>query len=264
MLENIGIAAAVIGGVSLLIGLLLGLAGRLLAVKTDPREEAVREHLPGSNCGGCGYAGCDALAAAIVSGEAPANACPSCAGESAKAIADIMGSEVGETVRRVAYIHCAGTCDKAKTDANYYGAVDCRQAAIAPGGNGKACRFACFGLGTCAHVCPVDAIRVENGVAIVDPETCIACGKCVTACPQNIIDLRPANAAVEVRCSNRDAGKDVKAVCSVGCIACGICQKNCPTDAITVIDRLAVVDHEKCIACGVCAEKCPVKIIELL
>ena len=29
------------------------------------------EFLPGNNCGGCGYAGCSGLAAAIVKGEAP-------------------------------------------------------------------------------------------------------------------------------------------------------------------------------------------------
>ena len=76
MVQAIGIAAAVVGGISLLIGLLLGFAGRLFAVHTDEREAAVRAVLPGNNCGGCGYAGCDALAKAIAAGEAPANACP--------------------------------------------------------------------------------------------------------------------------------------------------------------------------------------------
>ncbi len=40
------------------------------------REVAVREALPGNNCGGCGYPGCDGLPPAITKGEAPVNACP--------------------------------------------------------------------------------------------------------------------------------------------------------------------------------------------
>ena len=49
-------AAAVIGITGLLIGLLLGIAGKKFAVEVDEREAEVREVLPGNNCGGCGYA----------------------------------------------------------------------------------------------------------------------------------------------------------------------------------------------------------------
>ena len=57
---------ALLGG---LFGLLLALAARAFAVKEDPRLASVREALPGGNCGGCGYSGCDAYAAAVVRGE---------------------------------------------------------------------------------------------------------------------------------------------------------------------------------------------------
>ena len=43
-------------------------------VAVDEKAIAVRECLPGNNCGACGYAGCDAVAAAIAAGEAPVNA----------------------------------------------------------------------------------------------------------------------------------------------------------------------------------------------
>lgn len=264
MIESIGIAAAVVGGVSLAIGLLLGLCGRLFEVKVDPREQQVRECLPGANCGGCGFAGCDSLAAAIVKGEAPVTACPVASVEAAAQLAAIMGTEAVAGVRKVAFVHCAGTCDKTRRDYHYFGAEDCRQAAVAPGHAGKACSFACFGLGTCADVCPVDAIVVRDGVALVKAETCIGCGKCVTACPQRIIALRPAAAYVEVACSSHATGKKVKAACDAGCIGCGICQKVCPSDAIRVEDNLARVDHEKCTGCGACVAKCPVKIIRVL
>ena len=70
------IAALVVGGTGLFIGVFLGIAGIKFAVEVDEKEVAVREALPGNNCGGCGFPGCDGLAAAIAKGEAPVNACP--------------------------------------------------------------------------------------------------------------------------------------------------------------------------------------------
>ena len=70
------LAAVIVGGTGLLLGLFLGLAGKKFAVEIDEKEQQVREQLPGNNCGGCGYAGCANLAAAIAKGEAPVNACP--------------------------------------------------------------------------------------------------------------------------------------------------------------------------------------------
>ena len=73
-----GILAAtlMVGGTGLLIGILLGIAGKKFYVEVDERETKVREALPGNNCGGCGYPGCDGLAKAIAEGKAPVNACP--------------------------------------------------------------------------------------------------------------------------------------------------------------------------------------------
>ncbi len=264
MLEAIGIAAAIVGGISLAIGLLLGVAGRLFAVKSDERITAVRAALPGSNCGGCGFAGCDALAEAIVAGEAPPNACPVGGSAVGKDIAAIMGVETTAVQRQVAYVQCAGTCDKVVRVANYCGTRDCRQAAMAPAAVGKGCSFSCYGLGTCVTVCPNNAISLVDGVAVVNEDKCISCGQCVAICPQHIITMIPDNSAVEVRCSSNAMGKAVKAVCKVGCIGCGICQKTCPVAAIKVENHLARIDHALCIGCGACAQKCPVHIIELL
>ena len=68
MITGILIAAALVGGTGLVIGLLLGVAGKKFAVEVNEKEIAVREQLPGNNCGGCGYPGCDGLAAAIAAG----------------------------------------------------------------------------------------------------------------------------------------------------------------------------------------------------
>ena len=67
---GVAIAAVVVGVIGLIIGLLLVMAAEKFKVEVDEKEIAVREELPGNNCGGCGYAGCDALAKAIAAGEA--------------------------------------------------------------------------------------------------------------------------------------------------------------------------------------------------
>ena len=75
------IAAAIVGGTGIIIGLFLGISGEKLKVEVDEKEVAVREALPGNNCGGCGYPGCDGLAKAIAKGEAPATSSPVCYAE---------------------------------------------------------------------------------------------------------------------------------------------------------------------------------------
>ena len=69
-MTGIIIAAAVVSIVGLILGLFLGFMGKKFAVEVDQKEIDVRAELPGNNCGGCGYAGCDALAKAIAAGEA--------------------------------------------------------------------------------------------------------------------------------------------------------------------------------------------------
>ena len=51
------LAAVVVGGTGIFIGLFLGLAGKKFAVEVDEKEAAVLEALPGNNCGGCGFPG---------------------------------------------------------------------------------------------------------------------------------------------------------------------------------------------------------------
>ena len=127
-------ATAVVGAVGLLIGLFLGIAAIKFEVKVDEREEAVLGVLPGNNCGGCGYAGCSGLAAAIAKGEAPVNACPVGGEPVGKKVAEIMGVEAQTGVRKVAFVKCMGTCDKAKVDYAYHGSMDCRMVPFVPGG----------------------------------------------------------------------------------------------------------------------------------
>ena len=62
------IAIGVSLAISAILGLLLAIANKYLAVKEDPRIAEVTKMLPGANCGGCGFAGCSGMAESIVNG----------------------------------------------------------------------------------------------------------------------------------------------------------------------------------------------------
>ena len=68
-MNSIIIAAVVIAAVGIIVGVGLGLFGAKFKVEVDEKEAAVREELPGNNCGGCGYPGCDGRAKAIAEGK---------------------------------------------------------------------------------------------------------------------------------------------------------------------------------------------------
>ncbi len=247
-------------GLGAVMGLLLAFASKIFAVKVDERIPQVTECLPGANCGGCGYTGCAALAEAIVKGEAPVNKCPVGGGEVAKKIAAVMGVEASEPVRMRAQVMCSGTAEFSKKKYIYEGARDCI-AASKIGGGDKLCPNGCIGLGTCVKSCPFNAIKVENGVAVVDYAKCTGCGTCVAACPKHIIKLIPYESAHWVGCMSVDDGKTTRKYCDVGCISCKLCEKNCEAGAITVTDYVASIDYSKCTGCNVCVSKCPRKII---
>ena len=262
MVTGIIIAAAVVGILGILIGIFLGIASEKFKVEVYEKEILVRNELPGNNCGGCGYAGCDALAKAIAAGQAEVGACPVGGASTAEKIGAIMGVAGGTAEKKVAFVKCKGTCDKTKVQYNYYGVDDCKKVSVVPGAGEKACTYGCMGYGSCVKACAFDAIHVVDGVAVVDKEKCVACGKCVSSCPNHLIELVPYKAEHLVQCSSHDKGKDVKSVCESGCIGCTLCTKQCEFDAIHMEDNLAVIDYEKCTNCGKCAEKCPVKVIQ--
>ena len=248
-------ATVVIGIVGVIVGIALVYIGNKFHVEVDQREVEVREALPGNNCGACGYAGCDAMAAAIAAGEASAAACPIGGAPVAERINAIMGTSA-EADRQTAFVHCNGSCEHTSTKNNYVGVRDCRAVALS-GLYPWDCDYGCLGFGSCAEVCPQGAIHVTNGVAAVDREACVGCGLCVKACPKGLIELVPYEQKTFVRCVNKDRGKDVKLVCTVGCIGCRLCARDCEAEAITVDKNLAKINYELCTNCGKCAEKCP-------
>ena len=253
-------AVLVLAAIGAVCALILIIASKYMAVPVDEKFPALRECLPGAGCGACGFAGCDALAAAIAKGEAPVNACPVGGAPVAQKVGEIMGTSAEATERKVAFVRCKGSCDVTHNQGHYIGIQDCRSAVLA-GLNLTDCGYGCLGLGSCATACPQDAIQVVDGVAMVNRKRCIGCGLCAKACPRGLIELVPASKRVIVQCSNHDRGPLVKKVCTAGCIGCMLCTKQCEFDAIHVTGNLAQVNYDNCTQCGKCAQKCPAKVI---
>lgn len=251
------IAAGILGALGLVFGGIIYIASKYLSVPTDPKRDAVRECLPGANCGGCGFAGCDNYADAIAAGKAAPNLCP-VGGESvAKQVADIMGISAGDSERLVATVICRGSTERCRVKFNYEGIHDCRAAALVSDGD-KACKYACLGLGACEEACPFDAIHInEQRLAEVDADKCRGCRKCVQVCPRGVLQMMPVNYPVMRVCSAMEKGKAVRDACSAGCISCGKCARSCKFGAIEMKDNLPQIDHSKCVGCMSCADACP-------
>jgi len=262
-MEGILIATGVIVAVGIILGYALVLAGKKFHVDTDERVIQVRECLRGSNCGACGYAGCDAVAEAIVKGEARVDACPGNSTENIAKIAAILGKDAIDPEPQVAFVACSGTCDATSNKANYVGIKDCRSAVLA-GVSFSSCDYGCLGFGSCAAVCPQKAITIKNGVATVNKNLCIGCGLCSKTCPRGVIKMMVRESKAGVKCSNKDRGPAVKKICTAGCIGCSLCVKQCPEGAIEMVNNLPKFDSAKCIGCGKCVEKCPSKVIHIL
>lgn len=246
----------VLGSLGLLFGIVLSLASKAFAIEEDPKVKEIRKVLPGANCGACGFPGCDGLANAIVKGDAPVSGCSVGGQPVAEKVGKIMGVTADAGEKMVAKVLCQGTNCKAKDKFEYIGIEDCRAANQISGGN-KACSYGCLGFGTCKSVCQFGAIDIIDGIAVIDPEKCTACKKCIDACPKNIIELVPYKQRVIVKCANNELGKVARKNCTISCLGCGICEKKCPFDAIKVENNLAKIDYEKCKNCGLCAEVCP-------
>jgi electron transport complex protein RnfB len=253
-------AVLCLGGIGLASAVALGFAAKKFAVEVDPRELAVAEVLSGANCGACGYPGCAAYAKAVASGEAAPNLCTPGGASTVDKIAHIMGVAAVSAAPQIAVVLCQGDNLKAKAKYRYLGVTDCNAAQKIADGP-KECPGGCLGLGTCARVCPFDAIEITlEGLAVISREKCTGCKKCVPACPRSVIRMTPLDATVHVLCNSRDKGAVVRKYCQVGCIACHICAKTVP-GAYVVEENLARALYEHYDQAAPAVAKCPTKCI---
>ena len=245
-----------LGILGLAFGAVIGIAGKKLHSENNGLMDKIMAELPMTNCGACGYATCEEFANALMNKAVRPHKCTIADNQTILQLARLSGQKALKPVKMRAQVMCSGTADLAPKKYNYDGIMDCISVSRIGVGD-KACPYGCLGYGTCVKSCPFGAIKVENGVAVVEYEKCTGCGLCSKACPKGIIKMVPYRSEYWVGCNSKNDGATVKNYCGIGCIGCGICEKNCSTDAIRVIDNVATIDYKKCIKCGTCFEKCP-------
>ena len=262
-MEYIFVAVLTLGVLAVVLASVLYYCSRKFAVKEDARIGEVYDMLPKANCGGCGMAGCQAMAEALVK-KADGNGstalmCPVAGAEVMDRISSFLGMAGESATPKKAVVKCAG-CGLSAT-VEYDGLGTCA-AKNACGNADGTCGYGCLGCGDCAAACSFGGIKIdaERRVAVVDTSLCTACGACMKACPRHIIELAPVNIKnrrVFVACSNLSRGPVAMKECGTSCIGCGKCAKECPFGAITVENNLAHIDYGKCRLCRKCVKACP-------
>lgn len=261
-MNTILISLLVLGCTGLLAAVLLYLVAQKFKVEEDPRIDEVQEVLPGANCGGCGFAGCRALAEACVKATSlDGLLCPVGGAPTMEKVGEILGMAAVAGEPKVAVVRCNGTCEARPKTSQYDGTRTCAIMSSLYIGETE-CGFGCLGCGDCVAACQFDAIHMDpaTGLPVVDEEKCTSCGACAKACPRNIIEIRKKGAngqKMVVKCVNKDKGAAAKKACLNACIGCGKCKNACGFEAITIENNVAYIDAEKCALCRDCESQCP-------
>jgi len=245
-------AVAGLGGMALAASFGLGVAARKFYVPVDVKVDEIDEALPHANCGACGFPGCRAFATAVSKGDAQTDGCP--VGGGATAVAGAREPLVavvycaGGTHNAMDKMVYEGPHDCRTLALLGGGQKECSFACIGLGTCTVECPFdaihmnafmlpevdytRCTGCRICAEVCPknvIDMAGISHDVHIacsshdkgkttksVCMVGCIACNKCVKACPVAAIAIDGDLARIDyTKCDN-----------------CGECIKVCPTDII--------------------------------
>ncbi|MBK7408177.1 MAG: RnfABCDGE type electron transport complex subunit B [Saprospirales bacterium] len=254
-------------GILVLLGLffavVIAVAYKKLRVYEDPRIDQVEEMLPHANCGACGQPGCRAFAEKVVGNELSPSKCTVSSPEGVKRIAEYLGVDAGSEEKRIARVLCAGGKSEAHNLADYKGTMrTCRGESVVNGGP-KACSWGCLGLGDCEVACDFDALHMnEDGLPVVIPDLCVACGDCVEACPKGLFELMPVSQKLIVQCKSQLEGDLALSKCSVACTACGRCVADGAPGLIEIKNNLAVVNYElNNLAIADATRRCPTDAI---
>ncbi len=262
----------ILSAIGIVCGILIFVVNRFLPREPQSlkKAEEISAHLPGVNCGACGFPGCFAYAQALAKDKNTflSNTCATVLQEPGmlKGLEKILDIEVDPSkINKKAVVRCYGN---SSVIGNYSGIKTCRAATELLDGY-KKCPYGCLGLGDCMAVCPNDAISIdeEMNVAVIDPDKCIGCGLCVKECPRGIIQLVPANANIVYLCSY-ESFKNIpgREKCDKGCLHCKKCFRACENGAIIWNEEKAIpeFDFTRCTLCGKCIEVCPHdRLIEL-
>jgi electron transport complex protein RnfB len=131
----------------------------MIAVKT------INHLLPQTQCGECGYSGCQPYAEALAQGSAPIDRCPPGGVDTVKALGNLLN------IDSTPYLSAA-------------------EANTRPPALALIRESECIGCTKCIQACPVDAIfgSAKNMHVIINHE-CTGCGLCIEPCPVDCIEL---------------------------------------------------------------------------
>ncbi|MDY6942231.1 MAG: RnfABCDGE type electron transport complex subunit B [Pseudomonadota bacterium] len=153
----------------IVLGGILGVAGRFFKVEANPLETEIEAMLPGSQCGQCGYPGCGPAAAAVAEGSAPVTLCP----PGGRSLAEALAAKLGVSV------DLSDMEDKPPSYAHIRESL-------------------CIGCTKCFKRCPTDAIvGGPKQIHAVFRDACTGCEQCFEVCPTECIEMRPVEPTLQ-------------------------------------------------------------------
>lgn len=208
-------------------------------------KEQLLAALPGTQCGQCGYAGCQPYADALAAGDAGVDACPPGGAAGRMVLSRLLGLPAQASLAEAL----------APYPANLVARVD---------------EAACIGCAKCLPACPVDAIvgaaRVLHQVLA---DACTGCGLCLPPCPVDCIQLNPR---VQPTLPTLDTPAAARILAAPGqvCTQCNACQPACPESLapqqmhahlLSLREPEALLPAlSACTQCGACDLACPSQI----
>ena len=166
-------AFAVLLGLGVVIGLILGYAAIRFKVEGDPLVDKIDALLPQTQCGQCGHPGCRPYAESMAAGEEDINRCPPGGEATIIALADLLGKEPKPLDPDAGIEKAEPTV--AIIDENI-----------------------CIGCTLCIQACPVDAILgAAKLMHTVIEDECTGCELCIPPCPVECITMEPIKPTID-------------------------------------------------------------------